>query len=194
MAISYLSGQDDEDVRHTAELAGQRCVTIRAGLAEEATCHVVKQAVQELGGLDVLANNVATQRLVSDFTELSTRQLERTFRVNIFSYFWTSRAAIRTCLTEAPSSTRPQRPARQQNPDRLRGDQGRGADLHPTHWPRPCSTAASGSTRWRRAGVDPADPGHVRRRKGEQLRQPGADGPRRAPGRDHPWESRPGRD
>lgn len=81
MAISYLSGQEDEDARHTAELAGQRCVMIRAGLAEEATCqHVVKQAVQELGGLDVLVNSVATQQPVSDFTELSTRQLERTFR------------------------------------------------------------------------------------------------------------------
>lgn len=156
MAISYLSGQEDEDARHTAELAGQRCVTIRAGLAEEAICqHVVKQAVQELGGLDVLVNSVATQQPVSDFTELSTRQLERTFRVNIFSYFWTSQAANRTCPTEAPSSTRPQRPARQQNPDRLRGDQGRGADLHPTHWPRPCSTAASGSTRWRRGRCGP---------------------------------------
>lgn len=116
MAISYLSGQEDEHARHTAELAGQRCVTIRAGLAEEAICqHVVKQAVQEPGGLDVLMNSVATQQPVSDFTELGTRQLERTFRVNIFSDFWTSQAAIRTCLTEALSPTRPQRPARQQD-------------------------------------------------------------------------------
>ena len=87
-------GRRTRTPRHTAELAGQRCVMIRAGLAEEATCqHVVKQAVQELGGLDVLVNSVATQQPVSDFTELSTRQLKRTFRVNIFSYFWTSRAA-----------------------------------------------------------------------------------------------------
>ena len=98
VAISYLSEQEDEDARHTAELVaktGHRCVTIRADLAEEANCHrVVDQAVHELGGLDVLVNNVATQQPVSDFTELSTSQLERTFRVNIFSYFWTSRAAI----------------------------------------------------------------------------------------------------
>ena len=30
VAISYLSGQEDEHARHTAELAGQRCVMIRA--------------------------------------------------------------------------------------------------------------------------------------------------------------------
>jgi NAD(P)-dependent dehydrogenase (short-subunit alcohol dehydrogenase family) len=98
VAISYLSEQEDEDARHTAELiaeTGHRCVTIRADLAEEANCHrIVGQAVHELGGLDVLVNNAATQQPVSDFTELSTSQLERTFRVNIFSYFWTSRAAI----------------------------------------------------------------------------------------------------
>ena len=98
VAICYLAEQEDEDARHTAELAGQagqRCVTIRADLAEEANCQrVVEQTVHELGGLDVLVNNVAFQQPVSDFTELSTSQWERTFRVNVFSYFWTTKAAV----------------------------------------------------------------------------------------------------
>ena len=98
VAICYLSEQEDEDARHTAELAGQagqRCVTIRADLAEEANCQrVVDQTVHELGGLDVLVNNVAFQQPVPDFTELSTSQWERTFRVNVFSYFWTTKAAV----------------------------------------------------------------------------------------------------
>jgi NAD(P)-dependent dehydrogenase (short-subunit alcohol dehydrogenase family) len=50
--------------------------------------------VEELGGLDILVNNVATQRPVKDLTELSTEQWDRTFRVNIYSYFWTTRAAL----------------------------------------------------------------------------------------------------
>jgi NAD(P)-dependent dehydrogenase (short-subunit alcohol dehydrogenase family) len=50
--------------------------------------------VHKLGGLDLLVNNIATQQPVSDFAELSTSQWERTFRVNVFSYFWTSRAAV----------------------------------------------------------------------------------------------------
>jgi NAD(P)-dependent dehydrogenase (short-subunit alcohol dehydrogenase family) len=54
----------------------------------------VDQAVHKLGGLDLLVNNIATQQPVSDFAELSTSQWERTFRVNVFSYFWTSRAAV----------------------------------------------------------------------------------------------------
>jgi len=34
-------------------------------------------------------------RSVEDFGELSTRQWERTFRVNVHSYFWTTRAALK---------------------------------------------------------------------------------------------------
>ena len=97
MAIAYLSGQEDQDAQHTADLigkAGQRCVTIRSDLAEEANCQrAVDQTVHELGGLDILVNNVATQQPVQDFAELTTQQWDRTFKVNIYSYFWTTKAA-----------------------------------------------------------------------------------------------------
>ena len=97
VAIAYLSEQEDEDAQHTADLikeAGHRCVTIRGDLAEEANCQrAVDQTVHELGGLDVLVNNVATQQPVQDFAELTTEQWDRTFKVNIYSYFWTTKAA-----------------------------------------------------------------------------------------------------
>lgn len=99
VAIAYLSEQEDQDAQHTADLVaetGQRCVTIRGDLAEEENCQrAVERAVTELGGLDLLVNNVATQEPVQDLAELSTAQWERTFRVNIYSYFWTTRAALK---------------------------------------------------------------------------------------------------
>jgi NAD(P)-dependent dehydrogenase (short-subunit alcohol dehydrogenase family) len=99
VAIVYLSELEDEDAAHTAELvrrAGRRCVTIRGDLAEEANCQrAVERTVAELGGLDLLVNNVATQEPVKDLAELSTAQWDRTFRVNIYSYFWTTREALR---------------------------------------------------------------------------------------------------
>jgi NAD(P)-dependent dehydrogenase (short-subunit alcohol dehydrogenase family) len=98
VAIAYLSEQEDEDAQHTASLvekAGHRCVTIRGDLAEEANCQLaVDQTAHDLGGLDILVNNAATQKPVQDFLELTTSQWERTFRVNIFSYFWTTKAAV----------------------------------------------------------------------------------------------------
>ncbi len=98
VAITYLSEQEDEDAQHTADLvgrAGHPCVTIRGDLAEEANCQrAVDQTVAELGGLDILVNNVATQQPVQDFLELTTSQWDRTFRVNIYSYFWITKAAV----------------------------------------------------------------------------------------------------
>jgi NAD(P)-dependent dehydrogenase (short-subunit alcohol dehydrogenase family) len=47
-------------------------VTIRGDLAVEDNCQrAVKQTVTELGGPDVLVNNVATQEPVEDLAELS---------------------------------------------------------------------------------------------------------------------------
>ncbi len=98
VAIAYLSDQEDADARHTAGLiaaAGRRAVTIRGDLAVEDNCRdAVRRTVDELGGLDILVNNVATQHPVDDLSQLSSRQWERTFRVNVFSYFWTTRAAL----------------------------------------------------------------------------------------------------
>jgi NAD(P)-dependent dehydrogenase (short-subunit alcohol dehydrogenase family) len=98
VAFTYLSEAEDDDARHTTELIeaeGRKAVPIRGDLAEEGNCdHAVDATVAELGGLDILVNNVATQQPVSDLKELSTEQWERTFRVNVFSYFWTSRAAL----------------------------------------------------------------------------------------------------
>jgi NAD(P)-dependent dehydrogenase (short-subunit alcohol dehydrogenase family) len=98
VAITYLSEQEDADARHTAELvsqAGRRCLLIRGDLAQERNCdEAVRQPVAELGGLDILVNNVATQSPVDDFGKLTTEQWDRTFKVNIYSYFWMTRAAL----------------------------------------------------------------------------------------------------
>ncbi|WP_055478725.1 SDR family oxidoreductase [Sphaerimonospora mesophila] len=96
VAIAYLSEHKDAD--HTRELVereGRRCVTIPGDLADPAHCRrVVEETVRELGGLDVLVNNVATQAPVRSLEELSDEQWERTFAVNIHSYFWVTKAAL----------------------------------------------------------------------------------------------------
>ena len=98
VAITYLSELEDADAAHTVSLvqaAGRRCAAIRADLAVEENCrHAVSRTVSELGGLDILVNNVATQEPVKDFSELSTERWDRTFKVNVYSYFWTTRAAL----------------------------------------------------------------------------------------------------
>ncbi len=96
VAIVYLA--EDEDAAHTrrlVEATGRRCATIRADLSSEAECEgAVSEAVRALGGLEVLVNNVAYQSPVQSLEELSSEQWDRTFKTNIYSYFWVTRAAL----------------------------------------------------------------------------------------------------
>ena len=164
-------------------------MTIRGDLAEEANCQrAVDQAVHELGGLDILVNNVATQQPVQDFAELTTQQWDRTFKVNIYSYFWTTKAAYPHLPDGGAVINTASINGLRGNKTLIDYSATKGAILALTY-----SLAQAFQERGIRVnsvgtgpGVDTADPGHLRRGKGQQLRRPGADGPRRAPRRDRP--------
>jgi len=69
--------------------------------------------VTELDGLDVLVINVATQEPIDDLGELSSGQWERTSRVNVHSYFWTtSSSPAGECPATTPEKSSPPSAAR----------------------------------------------------------------------------------
>jgi NAD(P)-dependent dehydrogenase (short-subunit alcohol dehydrogenase family) len=96
VAIAYLDEHDD--ARETAaeiEQLGRRCVQIAADLAECDECaRVVREAVRELGRLDVVVNNAAMQVKQDRFEDVSPDQIERTFRTNVFAMFHVVREAL----------------------------------------------------------------------------------------------------
>jgi NAD(P)-dependent dehydrogenase (short-subunit alcohol dehydrogenase family) len=96
VAIAYLNEHDD--ARRTAELVraeGRLCVLLPGDLAERDQCEfVVKSSVEQLGGLDILVNNIATQRPVDDPLEITDDEWTHTFDVNIHSYFRVTKAAL----------------------------------------------------------------------------------------------------
>ncbi len=96
IALAYLC--EHADARHTAELVraqGRQCLTIAGDLADAQHCaEVVQRTVNELDQLDVLVNNVATQQPVDGLEELSDEQWQRSFEVNIYSYFRVTKAAL----------------------------------------------------------------------------------------------------
>ena len=55
---------------------------------------MVEKAVAELGGLDVLALVAGRQVAIENLEDLSTDQLKDVFAVNVFSLFWTIKAAL----------------------------------------------------------------------------------------------------
>jgi NAD(P)-dependent dehydrogenase (short-subunit alcohol dehydrogenase family) len=96
IAIVYLN--EHQDARETARLVeaeGRRCLPIAGDVGDEAFCRdSVRQTVRELGRLDVLVNNAAEQHPQDSIEQISAEQLERTFRTNIFSFFYMTKAAI----------------------------------------------------------------------------------------------------
>jgi len=97
VAIVYLDEhQDAEETRQRVEEKGRRCLLIPGDVGDEGFCRkTVERTVRELGGLDVVVNNAAEQHEQKSLEDISREQLERTFRTNIFSMFFLTKAALR---------------------------------------------------------------------------------------------------
>jgi NAD(P)-dependent dehydrogenase (short-subunit alcohol dehydrogenase family) len=74
---------------------GRRCMLIKGDVGNEAFCaDAIKRVSAEFGRLDVLVNNAAEQHPQDCITKISSEQLEKTFRTNIFSMFYLVKAAL----------------------------------------------------------------------------------------------------
>lgn len=95
--ISYLN--EEEDARETArwvEKAGRKAILMPGDVAEEAHCRsMVDRAMAEFGKLDILVNNAAMQRTHESIEEISSEEWDKTFRTNIYSQFYLSKAALK---------------------------------------------------------------------------------------------------
>jgi len=83
----------------TPELKESAAVAVQADLStREGTEAVVAAAMSELGGVDILVNNVGagdTESLsLGGFLDADDEQWERLFALNLFSAVWTTRAAM----------------------------------------------------------------------------------------------------
>ncbi|HEY0866926.1 MAG TPA: SDR family oxidoreductase [Fimbriimonas sp.] len=96
VAIVYKDEhQDAEDTKRMVEEHGRKCLLLPGDIGDEAFCRqAVSQTVAELGGLDILVNNAAEQHPQESIEKITADQLERTFRTNIFSFFYFVKAAM----------------------------------------------------------------------------------------------------
>jgi NAD(P)-dependent dehydrogenase (short-subunit alcohol dehydrogenase family) len=97
VSICYLP-EEEKDALETAkavEEAGKRCLRISGDVRDSAFCNqAVARTVRELGGLHILVNNAAYQQHQESLGDIDDAQLDRTFRTNIFAYFYLARAAL----------------------------------------------------------------------------------------------------
>lgn len=96
VAIIYLNEHEDaQQTKHLVEETGRRCLTLPGDIGDESFCQQSVQAVIEtFGRLDILVNNAAEQHPQENIEDISAEQLERTFRTNIFSMFYLTKAAV----------------------------------------------------------------------------------------------------
>lgn len=95
VVIAYNEADDDaEETRRLVNLEGQECITFKADLRDEQACRrLIRQAVERFGHLDILVNNAGDHEEDKNIEGVSSQQLERTFAVNIFSFFYCTKAA-----------------------------------------------------------------------------------------------------
>lgn len=96
VAVVYLEEHKDaEETKRQVEQEGRRCLLIAGDVGDESFCRQsVERAVKELGGLDILVNNAAVQFPQDSIEKISAEQLERTFRTNVFGYFFMTKTAL----------------------------------------------------------------------------------------------------
>ncbi|GHH99424.1 SDR family oxidoreductase [Neobacillus kokaensis] len=96
VAIVYMDEhQDAKDTQAEVQEQGGRCLLIAGDVGNETFCQeAIQKTVDELGGLDILVNNAAEQHPQPGIEEISSEQLEKTFRTNIFSQFYLTKSAL----------------------------------------------------------------------------------------------------
>jgi NAD(P)-dependent dehydrogenase (short-subunit alcohol dehydrogenase family) len=97
VAISYLPTEeaDAKEVIALISKEGRNAVALPGDISNERFCaKLVKNAHRKLGGLDILACVAGKQHAVDKIADVTTKQLEETYRVNVFALFWICKAAL----------------------------------------------------------------------------------------------------
>jgi NAD(P)-dependent dehydrogenase (short-subunit alcohol dehydrogenase family) len=97
VAINYLPAEepDAQEVLQLIKQDGRKGVAIPGDLRDEAFCkRMVEEAVQKLGGLDIVVCNAGRQQSKPSILDISTEDFDATMKTNIYAPFWIIKAAV----------------------------------------------------------------------------------------------------
>ncbi|MDQ5837472.1 MAG: SDR family oxidoreductase [Acidobacteriota bacterium] len=97
VSIVYLPEEerDAKETRAAVEREGRRALLVAGDVRDSGFCReAVGQTVREFGKLDVLVNNAAFQQHQKSIEDVSEEQFDRTFKTNIYGYFFMAKAAL----------------------------------------------------------------------------------------------------
>ncbi|ESY89653.1 dehydrogenase [Mesorhizobium sp. LNHC209A00] len=97
VAINYYPSEEP-DAREVIQLirdAGRTGVALPGDLRDEAFCQkLVADALQQLGGLDVVVCNAGRQQAKPSILDITTEEFDATMKTNIYAPFWIIKAAL----------------------------------------------------------------------------------------------------
>jgi NAD(P)-dependent dehydrogenase (short-subunit alcohol dehydrogenase family) len=97
--VVFTFHSDEEgaaDALKTIEAAGVTARSLQVDISDEEACiRAVDEAAEALGGLDTLVMVAGYQNNLDRIEDLETKQLELTFKTNVFSLYWLTKAALR---------------------------------------------------------------------------------------------------
>lgn len=97
IAVNYLPSEqsDAESLAKLLKKEGRKVFLLPGDLSDEKFCtQMVKDAREKLGGLDIMALVAGKQVAKKDIKDVTTEQLVNTFAINVYSLFWTIKAAL----------------------------------------------------------------------------------------------------
>jgi NAD(P)-dependent dehydrogenase (short-subunit alcohol dehydrogenase family) len=95
--VSYYNEHDDaRETQRLVEGAGRRCLVVSGDIKDPDHCRkLVSTAAETFGRIDILVNNAAHQASFDSPEEISDEEWDVTFRTNIYSMFYLTKAALR---------------------------------------------------------------------------------------------------
>ena len=97
VAIVYLPEEqrDAEETGRAVQNEGRRALLLPGDVTDPEFCRkAVETTLVQLGALDILVNNAAFQQHQEGLEEITEEQWDRTFRTNIYGYFYMAKAAL----------------------------------------------------------------------------------------------------
>jgi NAD(P)-dependent dehydrogenase (short-subunit alcohol dehydrogenase family) len=97
VAISYFPTEepDAKQVIALIRAEGRKAVAIPGDLREASYCRkLVTQAVDELGGLDILVSNAGRQQEFAQITDMPDEEFDWMMKTNLYAPFWIIKTAV----------------------------------------------------------------------------------------------------
>ena len=98
IALSFLPAEkaDAAQTKRVIEAEGRRCLLLPGDVRRREYCErAIAQTVREFGRIDILVSNAAHQARKKDLRKVTDEEFDRTFKTNIYAYFWFARAALK---------------------------------------------------------------------------------------------------